>query len=199
MRSLSRGGIRAAVFQLCPVCELAPFSTPSTRHWHQGGSFPGFARWVNQRPFPHHLPRSRRQSGSFPLSPVGESEPLPCTVCPGSGVRAAVFRLYPVGESTPLPRTICPGTGVRAAVPRLCPVGELAPFSHPRQLGTGVRAAVSPPCAWAVTGTACHPLSGALRCEILPLFPALSLSCVKNARCILSKNSPVRPVLLHQL
>ena len=91
MRSLSRGGIRAAVFQLCPVCELAPFSCP-------------------------RLPRNWRQGGSFPPRPVGESAPCPRTVCPGSGVRTAVPRLCPVGELASFSRTVCPGSGVRAAV-----------------------------------------------------------------------------------
>ena len=156
---------------LCPVGESAPFSCPISPELASKRQFPALSMG-KLAPFPTPSAPNWRQSGSFPL----------CLVC----------------ESAPFPASSAPNWHQSSSFP-LCPVCELAPCPRSRQLGTGVRAAVCLPGAWAVTRTACHTLSGALSCEILPFFPALSLSCVKNARCILSKNSPVRPVLLHQL
>lgn len=202
---------------------LRPFPTPSDPNWRQSGSFPLWL-WVNQLPFPAPSARNWRQSGNFPLCPVGESAPFSYPIQPGTGIRAAVFRsarCVNLRHSPPHQH----GTGIKAAVFRSARCVNWRSSPRPRQLGTGGRAAVfrsvqcvnqrpvpassapelasravvSSPAAWAVTRTACHTLSGTLSCEILPFFPALSLSCVKNARCILSKNSPVRPVLLHQL
>ena len=152
----------------------------------------------HKMPGPHAEPvPGRYQGGGFPPCPVCESAPFSCPISPEPAAKRQ-FPALSMGKLAPFPTPSAPNWRQSGSFPP-CPVGESAPFPHPRQLGTGVRAAVCPPGAWSVTGTARYPLSGALRCEILPFFPALSLSCVKNARCILSKNSPVRPVLLHQL
>lgn len=110
----------------------------------------------------------RCQSGSFPLCPVGESAPFPASSAPNWRQNGS-FPLRPWANLRPCSTPSAPNQRQSGNFPPR-PVGELAPFSHPRQLGTGVRAAVCPPCAWAVTGTARHTLSGALRREISPLF-----------------------------
>ena len=137
-----------------------------------GRQFSGFARWVNQRPCP------------APSAPEAASK--------------RQFSALSMGKLAPCPRLISPELAAKRSFSALHNA-SVCPLLHSVSPGTGVRAAISPPAAWAVTRTARYTLSGTLSCEILPFFPALSLSCVKNARCILSKNSPVCPVLLHQL